>query len=61
MPTNSASGPPPPTAHARLTFLRNLRRLLDEGTFTATYRYALLHAIANLCVTRGDDSGEPPS
>ena len=49
---------PPPTAHAQLTFLRDLRRLLDEGTFTATYKYALLHAIADLCVTKGDSSGE---
>jgi 5-methylcytosine-specific restriction endonuclease McrA len=47
-----------PTAEEQLAFLRNLRRLLDEGTFTATYKYALLHAIADLCVTRGDGSGE---
>ncbi|HKK07920.1 MAG TPA: hypothetical protein VKA44_03475 [Gemmatimonadota bacterium] len=47
-----------PSAQSQLTFLRNLRRLLDEGTFTATYKYALLHAIADLCVTNGDGSGE---
>ena len=47
----------PPTAEEQLAFLRKLRRLLDEGQFTATYKYALLHAIADLCVTKGDDSG----
>ena len=58
MPTDPISSPPPPSAQAQLTFLRDLRRLLDEGTFTATYKYALLHAIADLCVTNGDGSGE---
>jgi len=52
---------PHPTAEEQLAFLRKLRRLLDEGTFTATYKYALLHAIADLCVTRGDGSGEAPT
>jgi len=54
----SDSGPPTPSAVEQLAFLRNLRRLVDEGTFTATYKYALLHAIADLCVTKGDGSGE---
>ena len=48
-----------PSAREQLDFIQNLRRLLDEGSFVATYKYALLHAIADLCVTRGDDTGEP--
>lgn len=28
----------------------------DEGSFVASYKYALLHAIADLCVLQGDDS-----
>ena len=48
-----------PSAEEQLAFIRKLRRLLDEGQFVATYKYALLHAIADLCVVRGDDTGAP--
>ncbi|MGD2069818.1 MAG: hypothetical protein PVI57_14200 [Gemmatimonadota bacterium] len=48
-------GPPPP--ERQIDFLRQLQRLLDEGSFVATYKYALLHALADLCVREGDDSG----
>lgn len=51
------SQPPPPTAAEQIEFLRALQRLLDEGSFVASYKYALLHAIADLCVLDGDDSG----
>ena len=49
----------PPSAQAQLDFIQNVRRLLDEGSFVATYKYALLHSIADLCVMQGDDSGAP--
>jgi hypothetical protein len=48
-----------PAAADQLAFLRQLQRLLDEGSFVASYKYALLHAIADLCVLQGDDSGAP--
>ena len=48
-----------PSAEEQLAFIQKLRRLLDEGQFTATYKYALLHAIADLCVTQGNDTGAP--
>lgn len=51
------SRPPSPTAEEQIEFLRALQRLLDEGSFVASYKYALLHAIADLCVLHGDDSG----
>lgn len=35
-----------------LTFLRKLQRLLDEGEFVATYKFALLNALADLSVER---------
>jgi hypothetical protein len=38
------------SADEQLAFLRQLQRLLDEGSFVASYKYALLHAIADLCV-----------
>jgi hypothetical protein len=40
-------------------FLRNVQRLLAEGQFTASYKFALVHALADLAVLRGDDSGAP--
>ncbi|MDF1537242.1 MAG: HNH endonuclease, partial [bacterium] len=33
--------------------------MLDEGTFVATYKFALLQSLADLSVEKGDDSGEP--
>jgi hypothetical protein len=47
-----------PPHEAQVEFLRNLQRLLNEGEFTATYKYALLMALADISVERGDDSGE---
>jgi hypothetical protein len=47
----------PPTPEEQVLFLRNIQRLLMEGQFTASYKFALLHAIADLCVLSGDDSG----
>ncbi|MBD3236507.1 MAG: HNH endonuclease [Candidatus Eisenbacteria bacterium] len=49
----------PPSAEAQLRFLANIQRLLDEGIFTATYKFALLMALADLAVEKGDDSGAP--
>jgi hypothetical protein len=49
----------PPTAEQQLKFLTNLQRLLSEGQFVATYKYALLLALADIAIETGDDSGEP--
>lgn len=49
----------PPSHRDQVCFLTHLQRLLDEGSFVATYKYALLHAIADLCVALGDESGAP--
>jgi hypothetical protein len=35
-----------------ITFLRKLQRLLDEGDFVATYKFALLQALADLSVEK---------
>lgn len=48
-----------PAPSDQIKFLKNLQRLLAEGLFTATYKYALLAASADLCVEHGDDSGDP--
>ena len=49
--------PRPPEAEEQLAFLRSLQRLLDEGSFASSYKFALLHAIADLCLLKGDESG----
>ena len=43
----------------QLEFLSNIQRLLSEGQFTATYKYALLLALADICVEEGEDDGAP--
>lgn len=50
----------PPTPEEQVRFLRNVQRLLAEGQFTASYKFALVHALADLAVLRGDDTGAPP-
>jgi hypothetical protein len=48
----------PPTPEEQIKFLVNLQRLLDEGLFVASYKFALLLALTDLSVD-GDDSGAP--
>ncbi|WP_157272221.1 HNH endonuclease [Azohydromonas aeria] len=49
---------PPPSAEAQLAFLAKLQRLFAEGDFTATYKFALLIALADLAVELGADDGQ---
>lgn len=48
-----------PSAEAQIAFLQRIQRLVDDGEFQATYKFALLLAIAELAVECGDDSGAP--
>src|SRR5262249_41870659 len=48
-----------PTPEEQVLFLRNVQRLLAEGLFVASYKFALIHALADLTVLKGDDSGSP--
>ena len=43
----------------QIRFLVHLQRLLDEGLFVASYKFALLLALADLAIEKGDDSGAP--
>ena len=53
------STPPAPTPAEQVIFLGQIERLVSEGQFVATYKYALLVAIADLAVQLGaDDGGE---
>lgn len=47
-----------PDPEAQVQFLFKIQRLLSEGGFVATYKYALLLSLAELAVERGDDSTE---
>lgn len=48
----------PPSPEAQLAFLTKLQRLFAEGDFTATYKFALMVALADLAVEHGHDDGE---
>jgi HNH endonuclease len=49
---------PAPNAEAQLQFLAKLQRIFSEGDFTATYKCALLQALADEAVEQGTDTGE---
>ena len=34
----------------QLDFIAYIQRMLNEGDFSATYKFALLHAIADVCI-----------
>ena len=48
-----------PTDRVQVEFLTHLQRLLTEGGFVASYKFALLLALADIAVEMGDDSGAP--
>src|SRR5262245_54982694 len=48
---------PPPPDHLQVDILLKLQRVLADGQFTASYKFALLQTLADLAVERGDDSG----
>ena len=47
------------TSDEQIRFLENLQRLLDEGQFVASYKFALLLSLADLSIEKGNDSGSP--
>ena len=47
-----------PSPEAQLQFLSKLQRVFAEGDFTATYKFALLTALADLAVELGSDDGD---
>ena len=49
---------PPASPEQQLAVLTKLQRIFTEGDFTATYKHALLVALADLAVERGDDNGD---
>ena len=49
---------PLPSSDSQLVFLAKLQRIVTESDFTATYKFALLIALADLAVELGVDDGE---
>ena len=45
-----------PSADDQLQFLQKIQRLLEAGRFTSTYKFALLIALTNVAVERGNDT-----
>jgi hypothetical protein len=48
-----------PSPEEQVQFLRNVQRLLAEGVFVSSYKFALIHALADLAVLKGQDTGAP--
>jgi hypothetical protein len=46
-----------PTPDEQIRFLVNLQRLLDEGLFVASYKFALLLSLVDLFVEKVEPSG----
>ncbi len=47
----------PPTSDEQIAFLANIQLLLDEGQFVASYKFALLIALADLAIESEVDDG----
>ncbi len=47
----------PPVPEDQLRFLQNVQRILEEGLFVASYKFALLHVLADLAILHGGDTG----
>ena len=45
-----------PTPEFQIEFLAYVQRIFDEGEFVATYKFALLMALADLSVEQGEDT-----
>lgn len=47
-----------PTALEQLKFLKNIQLILQSGSFSSTYKFALLISLSRLAIEKGEDSGE---
>jgi hypothetical protein len=48
-----------PSAEEQIKFITNIQRILDEGSFVATYKFALIMSLADYAIKYGNDSGAP--
>ena len=47
-----------PTAQEQLKFLKSIQLILQSGSFSSTYKFALLISLSRLAIEKGEDSGE---
>ncbi|MEC8885685.1 MAG: HNH endonuclease domain-containing protein [Pseudomonadota bacterium] len=47
-----------PTAQEQLKFLKNIQLILQSGSFSSTYKFALLISLSRLAIEKGEDSVE---
>ena len=48
-----------PTASQQLKFLKNIQLILQSGSFSSTYKFALMISLSRLAIEIGEDSGTP--
>ena len=46
-----------PKAQQQLKFLKNIQLILQSGSFSSTYKFALLISLSRLAIEKGEDSG----
>ncbi|MFW1960523.1 HNH endonuclease [Acinetobacter johnsonii] len=46
-----------PVPQEQLKFLKHIQQILQSGTFTSTYKFALLMSITRLAIEQGQDTG----
>ncbi|ASN67559.1 hypothetical protein 2F4_3 [uncultured Caudovirales phage] len=47
-----------PTVQGQLKFLKNIQLILQSGSFSSTYKFALLISLSRLVIEKGEDSGK---
>lgn len=47
-----------PTPQQQLKFLKQIQQILHSGSFSSTYKFALLMSLSRLAIEQGDDTGE---
>ncbi len=55
--TDGASGSP---EHSTIAFAEKVLAMLDQGRFTATYKFAVLLSMMDLCMEKTDRAGATP-
>lgn len=47
-----------PSAQEQLKFLKNIQLILQSGSFSSTYKFALIISLSRLAIEKGQDCGE---
>ena len=47
-----------PTAQEQLKFLKNIQLILQSGSFSSTYKFALLISLSRSAIEKGEDTGK---